>query len=146
MIAALALLQNAWTAFSPLAAIAGLSGLGLLALAFLGLSWLPAFLRRPLIAVGVLLLASAAIYQAGTARGAHDAFALDAERALAAERTRTEVARKITDAVAIQAVRDLTAAAAANTKLKEINDALRDDPNRDRVCIDRDLSRRLREL
>ena len=142
----LALLANAWTAFSPLAAVAGLGGLALLVVALLGLSWLPGFLKRPLIGAGVILLASAAIYQAGTAKGAHDAFARDAERALEAERTRTKVAREITDRVAFQAVRDLAALQAANQKLQEINDALARDPNRDRVCVDRDLSRRLREL
>lgn len=142
----LALLANAWTAFSPLAAVAGLGGVGLLVLALVGLSWLPGFLRRPLIAVGIGLIVGAAIYQAGTAKGAHDAFARDAARALDAERTRTAVARQITERLAVQAVRDLAATQADLQKLKDLNDALRTDPRRDGVCLPRDLSRRLRNL
>lgn len=142
----LALLANAWTAFSPLAAVAGLGGIGFLVVALLGLSWLPGFLKRPLIGAGVILLASAAIYQAGTAKGAHDAFARDAARALAAEKTRTAIAKDITDRVSIQAVRDLAELQARTQKLQELNDALARDPNRNRVCVDRDLSRRLRQL
>ena len=142
----LSLLANAWTGFSPLALVAGLGGIGMIVVAFLGLTILPGFLKRPLIGAGLVLLTSAAIYQAGTAKGAHDAFALDAERALAAERTRTKVARDITDRVAIQAVKDLAEADATNRKLKEINDALGKDPDRDRVCVDRGMSHRLRAL
>ena len=141
-----ALLNNAWTAFSPLAAVAGLGGIAALVLALVGFSWLPGFLKRPLVAVGVVLLTGAAIYQAGTAKGAHDAFARDAARALAAEQTRTAVARRITDRIAVQAVRDLAAAQADAQKLKDLNDALRADPNRNRVCLPQRLSRRLRDL
>lgn len=142
----LALMQNGWAAFSLASALAGGVGLGLIALALLGSAWLPAFLRRPLIGFGLALLVGAALYQAGQARGAHEAFARDAERALAAERTRTAIARRITDAVAVQAVRDVASVQAANRKLQELTDALRKDPDRDRVCVDRSLSRRLRNL
>ncbi|GJD92946.1 hypothetical protein [Methylobacterium iners] len=146
MIPALAFLQNAWTAFSPIAAIAGLSGIGLLVLAFVGLSWLPGFLKRPLIFAGVVLIAGAAIYQAGQAKGAHDAFARDAARALAAEKTRTAIAKDITDRVSIQAVRDLAEIQATNKKLQGINDVLAKDSERDRRCTTHDDARRLRDL
>jgi len=144
--AALAFLENAWTAFSPLAAVAGLTGVAALVLTLVGLSWLPGFLKRPLVAAGVILLAGAAIYQAGTAKGAHDAFARDAARALAVEQTRTAVARQITDRIAVQAVRDVAAAQADAQKLKDLNDALRADPHRNRVCVPHGLARRLRDL
>lgn len=142
----LAILQNGWTAFSLASLIAGAGGVGLILLALLGTAYLPAFLRRPLIGAGIAILVGAALYQAGQAKGAADAFARDAARALEAERTRTKIARDITDRVAIQAVRDLAAADATNRKLKEINDALAKDPDRDRVCVDHGLSRRLRAL
>jgi hypothetical protein len=115
-------------------------------LALVGLSWLPGFLRRPLIAVGIGLIVGAAIYQAGTAKGAHDAFAHDAARALAAEKTRTAIARDISNRIAVQAVRDVSAARADAQKLKDLNDAIRTDPYRNRVCVPVGLARRLRNL
>ncbi|KQP11141.1 hypothetical protein ASF28_08845 [Methylobacterium sp. Leaf99] len=142
----LAFLVNAWTAFSPLAVVAGLGGVAALVLALLGFSWLPGFLKRPLVALGVVLLACAAVYQAGTAKGAHDAFARDAARALAAEKTRTAIARDISDRIVLQAVRDVSAARADAQKLKDLNNAIRTDPQRNRVCVPVGLARRLRNL
>jgi hypothetical protein len=144
--ALLTILGNGWTAFSLISLLTGAGGLGLILLALLGTAYLPGFLRRPLIGAGLALLVGAALFQAGQARGAHEAFAREAARALAAEQTRTKIAKDITDRVAIQAVRDLAAAEATNRKLQEINDAMRKDPDRDRVCVDRGMARRLRAL
>ena len=146
MSALLLVLQNGWTAFSLASLLTGAGGLGLILLAFLGTAYLPGFLRRPLIGAGLALLVGAALFQAGQAKGAHEAFAREAARALAVEQTRTKVAKEITDRVAVQAVRDLAAADATNRKLQEINDALATDPERDRRCTTRDDARRLRAL
>lgn len=146
MTALLTILQNGWTAFSLASLLTGAGGLGLILLALLGTAYLPGFLRRPLIGAGLALLVGAALFQAGQARGAHEAFAREAARSLAAEQTRTRIAKEITDRVAIQAVRDLAAAEATNRKLQEINDALAKDPERDRRCTTRDDARRLRAL
>lgn len=142
----LTILQNGWTAFSLVSLLTGAGGLGLILLALLGTAYLPGFLRRPLIGAGLALLVGAALFQAGQAKGAHDAFAREAARVLAVEQARTKVARDITDRVAVQAVKDLAAAEATNRKLQEIADAMRKDPDRDRVCVDRGMARRLRAL
>jgi signal transduction histidine kinase len=142
----LSILQNGWTAFSLVSLLAGGGGLALILLAFLGTAYLPAFLRRPLIGAGLVLLVGAALFQAGQAKGAHDAFAREAARALAAEQDRTRIARDITDRVSRQAVKDLAAADATNRKLQELKDALDKDPERDRRCTTRDDARRLRAL
>ncbi|WP_375455639.1 hypothetical protein [uncultured Methylobacterium sp.] len=143
---ALALLADARAAFSPLAALAGLSGLGLVLLAVLGVAILPGRLRMPLVLAGAALLALAALWQAAEAKGAHDAYARDAARAIAAERTRAEKAETIVRNDRAQADRDLADARAQATKLKDLTDALAHDPRRTGVCLDRDLSRRLRSL
>ncbi|MEE7459663.1 hypothetical protein MPAR168_22300 [Methylorubrum populi] len=88
----------------------------------------------------------AALYQAGQAKGAHDAFALQSARAMAAEIKRTEAAETVAARIAAQAAQDLAAEQADNRKLQELNDALRTGPHRDRECLSRDLSRRLRDL
>lgn len=141
-----AFLSNAWTAFSPLALAGGLSGAGLLVLAFVGLSWLPAFLKRPLIFVGAALLVISAVYQAGQAKGAHDAFAKDAARALLAEKLRVLKAEKIAAALTAQAEADLAAERASSAKLKDLLDAVQKRKDAARVCLPRELSRRLRDL
>lgn len=142
----LSILQNGWTAFSFVSLLAGGGGLGLILLAFLGTAYLPGFLRRPLIGAGLALLVGAALFQAGQAKGAHEAFAREAARALAAEQDRTRIAKDITDRVARQAVKDLAAADATNRKLQELKDAMDKDPERDRRCTTRDDARRLRAL
>jgi hypothetical protein len=144
--ALLTILANGWTAFSLVSLLAGAGGIGLILLALLGTAYLPGFLRRPLIGAGLALLVGAALFQAGQAKGAHDAFAREAARALAAEQTRTKVAKDITDRVAIQAVRDLAAADATNLKLRKLLDDMDHDPERDRRCTTRDDARRLRAL
>lgn len=146
LIPILAFLANAWTAFSAPAAAVGLAGALCLLAAFLGLSWLPGFVKRPLIGAGLVLLVGAAAYQAGRAKGAHDAFALDAARAIQTEQARTAAARRVTETLALQATKDLAAAQADIQKLKDMNDALRTDPHRDRECLDRGLAHRLRSL
>lgn len=149
-----AFLSNAWTAVSPLALVGGLSGLGLILVALLGLAMMPGvvaafvpnWLKHGLILIGAGLLALSAAYQAGQAKGTHDAFAKDAKRAIAAEAARADAAERIKDQIAVQATKDLAAEKAANRKLKDLNDALAKVPGHDRVCVDRDLSRRLRDL
>ena len=145
----LALLANGWTAYSFAATLVGGAGLGLIAIAVLAAIYLPLFpraIRNLLIGAGVVLILGASIYQAGQAKGAHDAFARDAERAIAAERKRADAAERVTAADAARAAQDLAAAQADTRKLQELNDALAHDPRRDGVCLDRDLSRRLRRL
>ena len=56
--------------------------------AVFGLVLVPERLRTPAILAGAALIALAAVWQAGEAKGAHDAFARDAERALEAESKR----------------------------------------------------------
>lgn len=146
MTSLLALLQNGWTAFSLASLLAGGAGVGLILLALLGTAYLPAFIRRPLIGAGIAILVGAALYQAGQAKGAADAFARDAARAIAAETERAAKAERATRDDRARAVQDLADDQARTQKLQEMNDALRKDPDRDRVCIDRDLSRRLHDL
>lgn len=142
----LAFLANAWTAFSPLALLVGGSGIGLVVLALVGLSWLPGFLKRPLIFAGAALLVLSAVYQAGQAKGAHNAFAKDAARAFEAESARADAAERIKSQIAARATQDFARAQADSRKLKELNDALAKAPGRDRLCVDRALARRLRDL
>ncbi|MBA9067409.1 hypothetical protein FHR71_001139 [Methylobacterium sp. RAS18] len=141
-----ALIANGWTAYSFAATLAGGAGLGLVVLALVATAWLPGFIRRPLLAAGIALMVGAALYQAGQAKGAHDAFALQSARAMAAEIKRTEAAETVAARIAAQAAQDLAAEQAARQKLQELNDVLRTDPHRDRECLPRDLSRRLRDL
>ena len=142
----LPLLANGWTAYSLAATLMGGAGVALLVAAFVATAYLPAFVRHALIIGGAALIGGSALYQAGQAKGAHDAFARDAARAVAAEAARAEAANRITDRIAAQAARDLASERAATTKLQEINDALRKDSARDRECVDRGLARRLRAL
>ena len=135
----LTILQNGWTAFSLVSLLTGAGGLGLILLALLGTAYLPGFLRRPLIGAGLALMVGAALFQAGQAKGAHDAFAREAARALAAEQARTKVARDITDRVAVQAVKDLAAAAKLQRKIDET-------PNDPRSCLDRNAADRVRGI
>ena len=149
MIAALALIQNGWTAYSFAATLAGGAGLGLIALAVLAAIYLPIVpraLRSLLLGAGIALILGAALYQAGQAKGAHDAFARDATRAIAAEQKRAAAAKRVMAADAVRGARDRAAAQADTPKLQELNDALAHDPRRDGVCLDRDLSRRLRQI
>lgn len=142
----LAILLQAWAAFSPLASAVGACGLACIVVAFVGAMFVPERLKMPLIGVGALLITGAAIWQAAEAKGAHDAFKVVAAANLKAEHERAEKAEAITKDLAEQATRDLASAQADTRKLKELNDALAHDPRRDGVCVPRDLSRRLRAL
>lgn len=135
----LALLANAWTTFSLGALVAGLGGVGLIVVVLLGLTSLPAFLRRPLIAAGVVLLAGAAVWQAGQAKGAHDAFALTAARIHAAEIRRADAAEKALAADRARASSDATTIADLRRQIDETPD----DP---RPGLDRAAARRLRRV
>jgi hypothetical protein len=139
-------LARGWTAFSIPATLAGAGGLGLIALAFLASAYLPAFLKRPLIAAGICLFAGAALFQAGEAKGARDAFAREASRAIAAETKRADLSEAINRSQAAQAAKDLEAERARNSKLKDILDAMARDKDAARVCVDRNIARRLRDL
>ncbi len=139
-------LAQGWTAFSIPATLAGAGGLGLIAIAFLASAYLPAFLKRPLIAAGICLFVGAALYQAGQAKGVSLETARQLSRSLAAETKRADVAEGVNRRQSDQAAKDLAAERARNTKLKEILDALARDKDAARVCVDRDLARRLRDL
>ncbi|TXM65498.1 hypothetical protein [Methylobacterium sp. WL120] len=145
----LALIANGWTAYSFAATLVGGTGFVLIAIAILAAIYLPLFprvLRNLLVGAGVALILGAALYQAGQAKGAHEAFARDAERAIAAERKRADAAERVMAADAARAAQDLAAAQADTRKLQELNDALAHDPRRNGVCLPRDLSRGLRAL
>lgn len=146
---ALSVLENGWTAFSFWSALAGAGGLGAIAAAVLAglyLPLIPAFLRHTVLAVGVALLVGAGLYQAGMQKGARDAFARDAVRALAAETARADAAVAIAARDRERTARDLASANADLAALKEITDALAKDSDRGRTCLDRDTARRLRSL
>lgn len=142
----LGFLSLAWYAFSPLSAFIGLTGIAILVLAVLGVALIPAFLRKPAILVGCVLLATAAIWQAGQAAGAHAVFVRQAEAALAAEAKRADHAEIITGDLAVQATKDLAAAQADAAKLKDLLDGISKDPARNRACATHDDARRLRNL
>lgn len=147
-------LQLGAAAFSLGASVAGLSGLALIAAGLFGLALLPpvvaAFVpdlvKRALVLAGVALLVGSALYQTGRVKGVQLATRLAAEKAVAAEGERARLAEEVRDKIAAQATADLAAEREANAKLKDLNDALSKDPGRDDPCLDRDLSRRLRDL
>lgn len=139
-------LSHGWTAFSVLSALSGAAGIGLIALALLGTTFLPSFVKQPLIIAGVCLLVGGALYQAGQMKGSRLAFEAEAARALAAETKRADLAEAINQKQAAQAAKDRAAARADAAKRKELTDAVAKDKNRDRECVDRDLARRLRNL
>lgn len=139
-------LANGWTAFSILATLSGIAGIALIALAVFGTTFLPSFIKQPLIIAGICLLVGGALYQAGQAKGAHLAFEAEASRALAAETKRADLAEATNKQQAAQAAKDLAAEKADNAKLKELNDAASKDKDAGVTCVDRDLARRLRNL
>lgn len=136
------------------AAFAGLSGLALIVAGLFGLALLPPFLgafvpdwlRRGLVLAGAALVLGAGLYGAGRIKGVEVAAAIAAEKALAAEVERTRLAEKVTADIAAQATADLAAEQEANARLRKLNDDLSKDPGRDDPCLDRGLSRRLRDL
>lgn len=140
-----ALVTNAWAAFSPAAAAIGLGGLGLLVLALL-LPVLPGWVRAAAVLLGLALAVGAAIYQAGTAKGAHDAFAVAAERARSAETIRADLAEASAREIGAQAVADAEAHAQTLATLRKLTDALAKRPDRDRIALPHDLARGLRLL
>ncbi|MBP2498439.1 hypothetical protein ABID82_005125 [Methylobacterium sp. PvP062] len=139
-------LANGWTAFSILATLSGIAGIALIALAVFGTTFLPSFIKQPLIIAGICLIVGGALYQAGQAKGAHLAFEQEASRALDAETKRADLAEAQNKQQAAQAAKDLAAEKADNAKLKELNDVLAKDKDRDRECVDGDVARRLRNL
>lgn len=145
-LAQLSWIVNAWTSFSAPAAIASATGAGFLVLAFIGVTWLPGILKRPLIGLGLLLLAGGVTYQIAHIDGAQDAFKVTMENALKAEKARADAAERITREIAAQAEKDQAGIEDANRKLKEIKDAVAKDKDAARVCVDHDLARRLRNL
>lgn len=146
MVHILATLANGWAAFSVLATIGGIGGLALIAAALLLGAYLPAGLRRVLFGAGLALLVGAALFQAGQAHGARQQLALDAGRAVEAEKARASAAEALAHDIAEQATRDLAAEQADSAKLKGLLDDLRSHPDAGGACLPRDLARRLRAL
>ncbi|SDM67917.1 hypothetical protein SAMN05216360_10390 [Methylobacterium phyllostachyos] len=148
---ALTLLSHGWAAFSIVATLAGLGGVGLIAVALLAAAYLPAVLRHALVAAGLVLLIGAALYQAGQARGAHEAFALQAKTDLQRARDAlAEVDRQVAAATAISAG-DRARAEAAEASAKAAASRLRDlkahlARTPDAGCVTGDDARRLRGL
>ncbi|MGU3284695.1 hypothetical protein [Methylobacterium mesophilicum] len=144
-----------WTAYSFGATVAGLGGAGLIVLGLLATAYLPAFIRRPLIAAGIALLAGAALFQAGQAKGVHEAAAAEAARNLAqakadAAATLAEQARQAAAAKDI-AAKDKDRADAAEADAQASASRLRDlqaylKGTKDRPCGSADDARRLRAL
>jgi hypothetical protein len=152
---ALTLLRRGWTAFSLSATLAGLGGVGLIAVALLAAAYLPGWLRRPLIGAGVVLLVGAALYQAGQAKGAHDAFAVESARtlkrerdeaaaALAEVRRQAAAASKISDADRARADAAEASAKLAAARVRELQRHLARTP--DAGCVTDDDARLLRGL
>lgn len=139
-------LANGWAAFSLYAALGGLGGLALIALALLLGAYLPAALRRVLFGAGLAVLVGVALFQAGQAHGARQQLSLDAARAVKAEAARAAAAEAVAHDIAEQATRDLAAEQADSAKLKGLLDDLRSHPDAGDACLPRDLSRRLRAL
>ncbi|APT31939.1 hypothetical protein MCBMB27_02648 [Methylobacterium phyllosphaerae] len=146
MVHLLATFANGWAAFSLLATISGLGGIALIAAALVFGAYLPAGIRHALVGAGLGVLVGAALFQAGQARGAHNQLALDADRAIEAERVRRVAAEAVSSAIAEQATRDLAAEQADTAKLKGLLDDLRSHPDASGACLPRDLARRLRAL
>ncbi|MGE8128506.1 hypothetical protein ACQKQD_16145 [Methylobacterium sp. NPDC080182] len=149
------IVSHGWTAFSLAATLAGIGGIGLIALAVLATAYLPAWLRRPLIGAGIVLLVGAALYQAGQAKGAHDAFAVEAARTLRQEKARAEAAlreerRQVAEANKISAddrARADAATAAAKASAKRLADLQRHLARTpDGACVGGDDARMLRGL
>lgn len=151
----LTLVQNGWTAFSVGATIAGLGGVGLILLAVLATAYLPAWIRRPVLAAGILLLAGAALFQAGQAKGTHDAFAVEAARklaqakadaaaTLAEERRQAAAAREVAAKDAARAAAAESAAQASASRLRDLQAYLKG--TKDRPCGSAEDARRLRAL
>lgn len=141
---AMALVQNAWAALSLFALTAGLGGISLVALALsVPMPWR---LRAAGITLGAALLVGAGLYQTGRSQGALDVLALQHERALAAERLRAELAERIAADIAAQAAQDFEAERSANAQLKELLDDANKRADARRICLPRDVARRLRTL
>ena len=148
-------LSVGWTAFSVGATIAGLGGIGLILLAVLATAYVPAFIRRPLIAAGIALLAGATLFQAGQAKGVHDAAAAEAARNLAqakadAAATLAEEQRQAAAGREV-AARDKARADAAEAAAQSSASRLRDlqsylKGTTDRPCGSAEDARRLRAL
>lgn len=142
----MSMLLFAWHALSPLALLAAAGGVGILAVAAFGLVLLPRWLVRPAIVAGAVLLAGSALWETAVIR----TMAADERRAaaasLAAETARAETAEAITREQAASRARDRADLAAMTRRLEELNRDVQTRADRDRVCLPRDLARRLRAL
>lgn len=149
------LLSAGWAAFSVGATIAGVGGVGLILLALLAAASLPSWLRTPLLGVGILLLVGAALFQAGQAKGSHDAFALTAAEKLRDAKAKAEAdlrearrqaaaGARISAADTARADAAEAAANAARARLAELQRHLARTP--DRACASDADARLLRGL
>lgn len=139
----LASVQNVWAALSLVSALGGVASIALIAA---GVLVLPGPFKRAAVALGVVLMIVSSAYQFGHVSGARDARELAEKRAADAETERVARAIVITRNDKTRVARDLAKAQADNRKLKELLDDARKNRDDDRVCVDRDLSRRLRAL
>lgn len=139
-------LWAAWAAFSPGAAILATVGLVLVVVVGLSAALVPERLKLPLVVAGGLLIFGAAVWQAGEAKGAHDALAKGHALELAAEKLRAGLSDKIARDIAAEATADLGAAQTDNANLKALLHDAEKRADAGRVCVPRDLSRRLRAL
>lgn len=140
------LAAQVWMALSVGAlSLAGLGGL-LVAAGVLLPMWAPGMLRRVLLIGGGTILVGALGWQTAIAEGVRIAQAAQLQLALEAEKTRTAAAEEIVTADRAKAARDLAAARAAASRLKDLLDAAQKRQDAARVCLPRDLSRRLRDL
>lgn len=142
----LAHLGMAWDAFSLISLVGGLAGIALILAGLFLLQILPSSLRRIVVVTGIGLLVSAALYQAGQARGAHLAQLRQMELALLAEKLRTHEAERITRDLAKTATDHAAADEADKAKLREDLKRVQTHPDARRVCLPRGLARGLRQL
>ncbi|AMB48249.1 hypothetical protein [Methylobacterium sp. AMS5] len=134
---------KAWTAYSFASTAVGASGIALMVVG----AWLaPGRLKVWLVALGMLILSAAALYQQGRSAGVSETVDLANHQASEAEKIRAQLAAEDAAEDAKKLEAELAQARADNAELKRINDALATDPERDRRCLTVDDARRLREL
>ena len=138
-----ALIASAWGSVSPAVVFGAVCALAAAVLAG-GSSARSA--RAMWLVVALALAALVGIRQGAETDGARRVMARDHALALQAERERADLAEGITRDLAEQATRVLAEAQASIPKLKGIDDAMAKDGRRDGVCLDRGMSRRLRNL
>ncbi|WP_375462973.1 hypothetical protein [uncultured Methylobacterium sp.] len=148
-------ISHGWTAFSFVATIVGAGAVGLIVLGLIAAAYLPSWLRHLIVGSGIGILLGAVLFQAGQAKGSHDAFAVEAARTLKVEKDRAEALVREQQRQAAASARisaqDKARADAAEAASKASASRLRDLQRHlartpDGTCVSPDDARRLRAL